>query len=77
MFLMMPLVFASNVFVDPQTMPDWLQPAVEVNPVSVVVGSVRDLMGGTFDVGSVGLVLLYCAVLVSLFSSLSMLIYNR
>lgn len=77
MFVMMPLVFASNVFVDPQTMPGWLRPAVEVNPVSVVVGSVRELMGGTFDVGSVGLVLLYCAVLVAVFSPLSMFIYNR
>lgn len=77
MFVMMPLVFASNVFVDPRTMPNWLQPAVEVNPVSVVVGSVRDLMGGIFDAGGVGLVLIYCAVIVAIFGPLSMYIYNR
>lgn len=77
MFVIMPLVFASNVFVDPQTMPSWLQPAVEVNPVSVVVGSIRDLMAGTFDAGGVGLVLIYCAVIVAIFGPLSMYIYNR
>lgn len=77
MFVMMPLVFASNVFVDPATMPDWLQPVVEVNPVSVVVDSIRDLMDGTLDVGGIGTVFVYCAVIVAIFGPLSMFIYNR
>lgn len=77
MFVMMPLVFASNVFVDPETMPGWLQPAVEANPVSVVVDSIRDLMGGTLDLGGIGTVFIYCAVIVAFFGPLSMFIYNR
>lgn len=77
MFILMPLTFASNIFVEPQTMPDWLQGPVELNPVSVVVGTVRELMAGGFDVGSVGSVLLCCAVLVGVFGPLSMTIYNR
>ncbi|NWN89123.1 MAG: ABC transporter permease [Micrococcaceae bacterium] len=77
MFIMMPLVFASNIFVDPDTMPDWLQGAVEVNPVSVVVTTVRELMAGTFSVSSLGLVGLCCAVLIVIFGPLSMVIYNR
>ncbi|MDR8018207.1 ABC transporter permease [Nesterenkonia aerolata] len=77
MFILMPLMFASNIFVDPETMPDWLQAAVEVNPVSVVVTTVRELMGGTYDLGSVGLVALCCAVLIAVFGPISMFIYNR
>ena len=74
MFLLMPLTFASNIFVDPTTMPRGLQAVVDVNPVSVVVTSVRDLMSGTFDLGGVLAVLLYCAVLSAIFGPLSMFI---
>lgn len=77
MFIMMPLAFASNIFVDPETMPDWLESAVEVNPVSVVVGAIREMMAGTYDAGSIGLVFLYCAVLIAVFGPVSMAIYNR
>ena len=31
-----PLVFASNIMVDPATMPGWLRAFVEVNPVSLM-----------------------------------------
>lgn len=77
MFILMPLTFASNIFVDPATMPGWLQGAVEVNPVSIVVGTVRELMAGTYIAGSLGTVLLCCAVLIAVFGPLSMMLYNR
>ena len=77
MFILMPLTFVSNIFVDPRTMPDWLQAFVDVNPVSVIVGSMRDMMSGVYDAGSIGLVLVYCAVLVAVFGPISMFIYNR
>jgi len=77
MFIMMPLTFASNIFVDPGTMPSWLQGAVEVNPVSVVVTAIRELMAGMGDFGSVTLVLVYCAVLIGVFGPVSMYFYNR
>src|SRR5690606_21316815 len=41
-----PLVFASNIMVDPATMPDWLRAFVEVNPVSLMTTAMRGLMGG-------------------------------
>jgi ABC transporter DrrB family efflux protein len=44
-----PLVFASAVFVPVETMPDWLRAFAEVNPVTVVVNSVRGLLLGNFD----------------------------
>ncbi|WP_146341085.1 ABC transporter permease [Nesterenkonia sp. NBAIMH1] len=76
MTIMMPLTFASNIFVPTETMPDWLQPVVDANPVSIVVASIRDLMLGT-DQGSLALVALCCAVLVAVFSPICMVLYNR
>ena len=42
---MFPLVFISNVFVPPQTLPDFLQPIAEWNPVSTLTASLRELWG--------------------------------
>lgn len=39
-----PLVFASSVFVPPESMPGWLQPFAENQPISVVANTVRSLM---------------------------------
>ncbi|ROR71909.1 ABC transporter permease [Bogoriella caseilytica] len=77
MFVMMPLTFASNIFVPPATMPDWLRTPVELNPVSVLVAEIRALMGGSFNAGDVLVVLIYCGVLVAVFAPLSMFVYNR
>ncbi len=48
----MPLVFASNIMVDPDTMPGWLKWFVEINPVSHMTTAMRGLMNGgiTWDV---------------------------
>ncbi len=40
-----PLTFLSNVFVPPSTLPSWLRPVAEWNPVSALTASVRDLWG--------------------------------
>ncbi|MEZ4570136.1 MAG: ABC transporter permease [Thermomicrobiales bacterium] len=40
-----PLTFLSNVFVPPQTLPGWLQPFAEWNPVSALTASIRELWG--------------------------------
>jgi ABC-2 type transport system permease protein len=44
--VMFPLVFASNIMVDPATMPAWLRGFVEVNPVSLMTTAMRGLMAG-------------------------------
>lgn len=44
--VMAPLVFASNAFVPVTSMPDWLRPFAEHQPLSVVVDAVRDLVLG-------------------------------
>ncbi len=72
-----PLTFASNVFVDPATMPGWLEAFVEANPVSHLVTVVRDVMHGTATAGDVTGVLLAAAVLVAVFGPLTMRLYRR
>jgi ABC-2 type transport system permease protein len=71
-----PLMFASNVFVDPGTMPGWLRAFVNVNPVSLLVTTVRDLMHGTATAGQVGWVLVASATLVAVFAPLTMHLYR-
>lgn len=72
-----PLTFASNVFVDPATMPGWLRTFVDANPVSHLVTAERALLAGTASAGQVGWVLLATGVLVAVFGPLTMHLYYR
>ncbi len=40
-----PLTFLSNAFVPTETLPGWLQPVAEWNPISSLVAATRDLFG--------------------------------
>jgi ABC-type polysaccharide/polyol phosphate export permease len=40
-----PITFVSNVFVPLQTLPEWLQPIAEWNPVSTLTAACRELFG--------------------------------
>jgi ABC-2 type transport system permease protein len=78
MTVMFPLTFASNVYVDPSTMPGWVQAFVNNNPITHLTTAARGLMHGTpgyWD--QVGWVLLWSAVLVAIFAPLTMRLYNR
>jgi daunorubicin/doxorubicin transport system permease protein len=74
--LLFPFVFASNLFVDPDTMPGWLQAVVDVNPFSRTVTAVRAVMDGTVTAGQIGWVLLACAAFVAVFAPLTMRLYT-
>ena len=77
MMVLFPLTFASNIFVDPATMPGWLQVFVDVNPLSHLVTSVRDLMAGQRPGSSAAVVLAVSAGLVAVFGPISMRRYRR
>nr|WP_236795664.1 ABC transporter permease [Amycolatopsis sp. GM8] len=77
MLVLFPLTFLSNVFVDPATMPGWLQAFVEVNPITHLVGGVRSLMAGTWDAGEIMWTLIASAALLAVFGTLTMRLYNR
>lgn len=72
-----PLVFTSNVFVDPDTMPAGLRAFVETNPVSLLATTVRHLMAGTADAGEVLGVLLAAAAVTALFAPVTLRLYER
>jgi ABC-2 type transport system permease protein len=66
-----PLTFASNAFVEPRTMPGWLQTFVDANPVSHLVTAVRGLMDGTARAAQVAWVLLASLALLAVFAPLT------
>ncbi|TDE37161.1 ABC transporter permease [Nonomuraea mesophila] len=77
MLVLMPLTFLSNVYVQPSTMPGWLQVFVNANPITHLVASVRSLMAGTPDVGELTWVLVASVLMIAVFGTLTMRLYNR
>lgn len=77
LMILFPLTFVSNAFVQPETMPGWLQAFVKVNPVSNLVTSVRELTNN----GHVGIHVLWsllgAAILVAVFAPLTVRAYMR
>jgi ABC-2 type transport system permease protein len=49
--VLIPLSFASNIFVQPRTMPGWLQAFVGINPLSHVADAARALMNNSGGAG--------------------------
>jgi ABC-2 type transport system permease protein len=74
---LMPLTFASDIFVDLATMPGWLQAAVGRNPVTYLASASRSLMHGRPAGGDVMWVLLASAVIVLLASPIAMRLYRK
>lgn len=70
------LTFASNIFVDPVTMPGWLKGFVAVNPVALVVTAVRDLMAGASDPAELLVVLLAAGIILAAFAPLTIWRYQ-
>lgn len=75
--VLFPLTFLSNVFVETNSMPGWLQAFVKINPITHLVSAVRDLMAGNWNGGEVTWVLIASAVLIGVFGSVTMGLYNR
>jgi ABC-2 type transport system permease protein len=77
MLVLFPLTFLSNVFVEPATMPGWLQAFVKLNPITHVTTAVRSVLAGAPDSSHITYVLLWSVGLVVVFGSLTMYRYNR
>jgi ABC-2 type transport system permease protein len=74
---LMPLTFASDIFVDLGTMPGWLQAVVGRNPVTHLASASRSLMHGRPAAGDVVWTLLAAAVMVLVASPLAMRLYRK
>jgi len=74
---LMPLTFASNIFVRLETMPSWLQAVVRHNPVTHLANASRGLMHGR-DVGhDVAWVLVASAAIVLVAAPVALRMYHR
>ncbi|HVX30565.1 MAG TPA: ABC transporter permease [Nitrolancea sp.] len=73
-----PLTLASNLFVDPATMPGWLHAFVKVNPVTHLITVSRDLMlTGSASTAELAWVLASSLILIALFVPLTIMLYRR
>lgn len=72
-----PLVFLSNILVDPTTMPNWLESFVNVNPISELTSAGRGLMQGDADAGNILTSLAIAAGLTAVFAPLTVRLYRR
>lgn len=77
LIILFPLAFVSNVFVDPETMPEWLQTFIDINPVSHLVTAARALIHGAPAGSEVAWVLVTCVALIVVFAPLTMWLYQR
>lgn len=75
--LLFPMTFVSNIFVDPATMPGWLQTVVAFNPVSHLATASRGLMHGSVAAGDILWVLIASVVITAIFAPVAMRMYYR
>ncbi len=75
--VLIPPAFASNIFVQPHTMPGWLQAFVNVNPISHLADASRALMNNTSAAGPVMWSLFAAAAFTAVFAPLTLHLYSR
>ena len=77
MIILFPLTFLSNAFVPVDSLPNWLQGFVSVNPISHLVTAVRDLANNGTVGMDVVISLIGAAVIVAIFAPLTVRAYMR
>jgi oleandomycin transport system permease protein len=75
--LVLPLSFGSNVFVQPGTLPGWLQAFVHVNPITPLVATIRGLLVGGPVAHNLLFTLAWMAGLLVIFVPLALRAYAR
>ncbi|MBF9035102.1 ABC transporter permease [Rhodobacterales bacterium HKCCE2091] len=75
--VLFPLVFASNIMVQPDTMPGWLRAFVDRNPVSHMTTAMRDLMAGTASAGTILLALALPVAMTLVLAPVVLWLYRR
>jgi ABC-2 type transport system permease protein len=72
-----PLVFLSNVFVDPATLPGWLEALVDLSPISQLVTAARGLLDGTVPGAELIVALGTAVLLTAVFAPVTTYLYGR
>jgi ABC-2 type transport system permease protein len=74
---LMPLTFASNIFVEITTMPAWIQAVVRHNPVTHLTHASRGLMHGTPVAADILWVLVATVVITGIAAPIAMRMYHQ
>ncbi|SDC47079.1 ABC transporter permease [Shouchella lonarensis] len=77
MMVMFPLTFMSNAFIDPNTLPSWLQGFVEWNPISILVSAIRGLMHGVDVANDIWLTCIISVAFTAIFAPITMALYRK
>src|ERR671919_313295 len=83
--IVVPLTFVSGAFVPINSMPGWMQPFAENQPVTVMINAVRSLMLGGAELAGIGhtttywvlLSLVWCAGIVAVFGTVAVTRFSR
>jgi ABC transporter DrrB family efflux protein len=83
--LVVPFTFLSSAYVPVDSMPGWLQPFAEHQPITVMINAVRSLMLGGTQAAGVGhttgywvvLSMVWCAGILAVFSALAVARFSR
>jgi ABC-type multidrug transport system permease subunit len=75
--LVFPLTFVSSAYVPVSSMPGWMRPIAEHQPVTVLVDTVRSLTLGHGAGDHLTAALLWCAGLVAAFAPLAVARFRR
>ncbi len=73
----LPLMFASSALVPTSTMPDWLRPFVEHQPVSLLINAVRGLVLNQADARVIWQAIIWCVGLLVVVIPLAIWAYGR
>ena len=74
---MFPLTFVSSAFVDPATMPGWLQPIADANPFTIVTNAARALYNGHPVGNDAWWSILWSVGIIAVFATLSIRKFNN
>lgn len=77
MIVLFPLTFLSNAFVPVDTMPNWLQWFVKINPISHLISAVRDLTNTGTSGSDLVISLIGAALIVAVFAPITVKAYMR
>jgi len=70
-------IFASNIFTDAATMPEWIQTIIRFNPTTHIVTATRLLMQGEYSSWGIMLAIIVCVGLVVVFAPVTFVLYGK
>lgn len=74
---MFPVTFVSSAFVDPATLPGWMEPIADANPFTIVTNAGRALYNGNPVGNTVWQSVLWSIVITAVFATLAIRRFNR